>query len=111
MLVNCGGLLMMLTLVMAAHTPLPSGRSAAWDVAGGMSGGSGLALFYRALPSGRMGVTAPIAAVLGDAIPTAFGMFTEGLPGRWPLFGFFLAVIGLWLITRTEDGVSPEGIG
>jgi len=58
-----------------------------------------------------MGLTAPVAAVLGAAIPAVFSMFTEGLPGRIPLLGFVLAAIGLWLITRTEDGGKPEGIG
>jgi drug/metabolite transporter (DMT)-like permease len=38
-------------------------------------------------------------------------IFTEGLPGKIALFGFLLAAIGLWLITRTEDGGKPEGIG
>jgi drug/metabolite transporter (DMT)-like permease len=27
------------------------------------------------------------------------------------MIGFFLAAVGLWLITRAEDGNSPEGIG
>jgi drug/metabolite transporter (DMT)-like permease len=38
-------------------------------------------------------------------------MFTEGVPGKIPVIGFFLAAIGLWLITRPEDGTTPEGIG
>jgi drug/metabolite transporter (DMT)-like permease len=58
-----------------------------------------------------MGLTAPVAAVLGAAIPAFFSMFTEGLPGRIPILGFLLAAIGLWLITRTQEGTPPEGIG
>ena len=27
------------------------------------------------------------------------------------MIGFFLAAVGLWLITRAEDGNTPEGIG
>jgi len=80
-------------------------------LAGGISGGAALAIFYRALSSGRMGLTAPVAAVLGAAIPAIFSMFTEGLPGKIPLLGFVIAAVGLWLITRTEDGGKPEGIG
>ena len=38
-------------------------------------------------------------------------MFREGLPGKIPVLGFFLAATGLWLITRAEDGNTPEGIG
>src|SRR5277367_4833638 len=109
--VNIGGLLVVGALASASHAPFPSARSAAWVLAGGISGGAALAIFYRALSSGRMGLTAPVAAVLGAAIPAVFSMFTEGLPGRIPLLGFVLAVLGLWLITRTEDGSKPEGVG
>ena len=116
MVVNIGGLLVVGTLASATHAPFPSARSAAWVLAGGISGGAALAIFYRALSSGRMGLTAPVAAVLGAAIPAVFSMFTEGLPGRIPLLGFVFAALGLWLITRTEasqgeDGGKPQGIG
>ena len=110
-IVNIGGLLLMGTLVSASHATFPSGRSAAWVLAGGISGGASLAIFYRALSSGRMGLTAPVAAVLSAAIPAVVSMFTEGLPGRIPILGFIFAATGLWLITRSEDGSTPEGIG
>jgi len=109
--VNIGGLLLVGTLASASHAPFPSGRSVAWVLAGGISGGASLAIFYRALSSGRMGLTAPVAAVLGAAIPAIFSMFTEGLPGRIARLGFVCAAVGLWLITRTEDGNKPKGIG
>jgi len=109
--VNVGGLIVVGTLASATHAAFPTGRTAAWIVAGGVSGGISLAVFYRALSSGRMGLTAPVAAVLSAAIPTFFSMFTEGLPGKIPALGFVLAAAGLWLITRSEDGNTPEGIG
>jgi drug/metabolite transporter (DMT)-like permease len=109
--VNIGGLLLMGTLASAAHATFPSGRSAAWVLAGGISGGASLAVFYRALSSGRMGLTAPVAAVLSAAIPAIVSMFTEGLPGKIAIVGFIFAAAGLWLITRSEDGSAPEGIG
>jgi len=109
--VNIGGLVLVGTLATSTHAVFPSGRSVAWVLAGGVCGGGALAIFYRALSSGRMGLTAPVAAVLSAAIPAVFAMFTEGLPGRIPIAGFFLAASGLWLITRAEDGNTPEGIG
>jgi drug/metabolite transporter (DMT)-like permease len=109
--VNLGGLLLVGTLATTSHATLLSGRSTAWVLAAGASGGAALAVFYKALSSGRMGLTAPVAAVLGAAIPTLFSMFTEGLPGKIPLLGFAFAATGLWLITRTEDDGRPEGIG
>src|ERR1700733_9252049 len=109
--VNIGGLLLVGTLASSTHAAFPSLRSVLWVLAGGASGGGPLAIFYRALASGRMGLTAPVAAVFSAAIPTIFSMFTEGAPGKIPVIGFFLAALGLWLITRAEDGNTPEGIG
>src|SRR6195256_2554914 len=110
-IVNGGGLFLMITLAGASHTPFPSARSVIWVLAGGISGGGSLAIFYRALAAGRMGITAPVAAVIGAAIPTFFSIATEGLPGRLPIAGFLFAGTGLWLITRSEDGSRPEGVG
>ena len=77
----------------------------------GSAGGTALAIFYRALAAGKMGLTAPVAAVLGAGIPTAFAIFTEGLPGNLRLVGFALAVVGIWLISRSSDGTKTDGIG
>ena len=98
-------------LALANHSPFPSRTAVAWALLGGLSGGGALAIFYRALSSGRMGLTAPVAAVLGAAIPTVFGMFREGLPQAAQIAGFVLAAAGIWLISRTEDDSPPEGIG
>jgi drug/metabolite transporter (DMT)-like permease len=110
-LVNVGGLALMIILAANSRAPFPLPGSAIWVLAGGISGGASLAIFYRALSSGRMGLTAPVAAVLGAAIPTLFSVLTEGWPGPIRIAGFLLAAVGLWLITRAEDGSAPEGIG
>jgi drug/metabolite transporter (DMT)-like permease len=109
--VNLGGLFLVGTLALASHTMFPAWRSATWALAGGVSGGFSLAIFYRALSSGNMGLAAPVAAVLSAAIPTIFSMLTEGFPGKIPILGFIFAVAGLWLITRAEDGGTPKGLG
>lgn len=109
--VNLGGLFLVGALALASHAAFPPEHAIAWSLAGGVSGGASLAIFYRALSSGRMGLTAPVAAVLSAAIPTIFSIFTEGFPGKIAILGFMLAVVGLWLITRSEDGSAPEGIG
>jgi len=110
-IVNIGGLAVMLLLAFLSHSTFPPLRNSLWLLAGGLAGGAALAIFYRALASGKMGLTAPVSAVLSAAIPTLFSIFTEGWPGRVRLAGFVVAAAGLWLITRTEDGASPEGIG
>jgi drug/metabolite transporter (DMT)-like permease len=108
---HASGLLLMIALALVHHSAYPSRSGTAWAVAAGMSGGAALAIFYRALSAGRMGLTAPIAAVLGAAIPTAFNMVTEGPPGVVPIAGFALAGTGIILISRSEDNTRTDGIG
>jgi drug/metabolite transporter (DMT)-like permease len=108
---HCGGLLLMLILTSATQAQFPSEGSVLWALAGGLSGGGALAIFYRALSLGRMGLTAPVAAVLGAAIPTIFGMVTQGMPRAVHIVGFLVAAVGIWLISRTEDQSGLEGIG
>ena len=108
---HASGLILMVTVASASRSPFPIPSSALWAFAGGLSGGGALAIFYLALSQGKMGLKAPVAAVLGAAIPTLFAMFTEGPPGAVHVIGFVLAGLGIWLISRSEDGSGSEGIG
>src|SRR5579871_613793 len=108
---NLGGMVLVGSAAVLSGAAFPSQRAALWLIAGGISGSAGVAVFFRALSTGRMGLIAPISAVLGAAILVVVAIFTEGFPGKLAMAGFTLAVIGLWLITRAEDGHTPEGIG
>ena len=111
MLAHAAGFTLMATLALTTHAPFPSPSSEVWALLAGALGGTGLALFYRALSRGGMGLTAPVAAVLGAAIPTALGMIMQGLPGTLPIIGFVLAGLGIWLISRPEGGTGrPQGL-
>jgi drug/metabolite transporter (DMT)-like permease len=107
---HLGGTVMVASLALSRHEVFPPFSHIRWAMAAGAAGGVGLALFYQALAEGNMGIAAPVSAVLGAAIPTAFGIFTEGIPGTFPVIGFALAVAGIWLISRTEDGARPKGM-
>jgi drug/metabolite transporter (DMT)-like permease len=108
---HASGLLLMIALALANHSARPPRSGIEWALAAGLSGGAALAIFYRALSTGSMGLTAPVAAVLGAAIPTAVNIVTEGPPGIVPIAGFVLAGIGILLISRTEDNTRTDGIG
>lgn len=109
---HLSGTTLMLVLALIYHSPMPPKQNLQWAVAAGLFGGFALAVFYRALSQGNMGLTAPVSAVLGAGIPTIFGFFKQGLPGPVPIAGFLLAGIGIWLISRTEDTTDrPKGIG
>ncbi|MGA8308621.1 MAG: DMT family transporter [Terriglobales bacterium] len=106
LLSHAGGFTLMLTLALSTHAAYPSAASRTWALIAGVFGGTALAIFYRALAGGDMGITAPVAAVLGAAIPAAFSMLTQGLPGTLSIAGFVLAGVGIWLISRPEGGTS-----
>jgi drug/metabolite transporter (DMT)-like permease len=108
---HSGGLVLMTTLALLGRAPFPPPPGALWAVAAGLSGGAALAIFYRALAGGKMGLTAPVSALLGAAIPVTFAIFTEGLPHNLQLAGFGLAVVGIYLISRPEaEAGRPEGL-
>lgn len=105
-LIGCG------TLARIMHAPFPNNSSLAWSLVAGSIGGSCLALFYRALARGNMGLIAPISAVLSAAIPAIVTAFATGIPGYRRLSGFVIAGIGVWLISRSEGKAGrPEGLG
>ena len=106
------GLVLLVALALVWSEPLPSALDIVWGGAAGLAGAVGLAAFYRALAVGRMGITAPITAVLAAAIPVIFSAFFEGLPGLLQLAGFVLALIAVGLISRPQGGMGrPEGLG
>ena len=112
-----GGIGVGVELGIASRGAVPSLESAGWAMLGGASGGAALALFYGALASGQMGLTAAVAAVVGAAIPAGIGILVDGLPGVLALAGFGLAGLGIWLIARPEAasseeaGLSRKGLG
>lgn len=104
-------LALMLGVALVLHDPLPSWASALWAYAAGAIGGFALAIFYGALASGKMGLTAPVSALIGAAIPTLTDIAIEGAPSRWTIGGFVLAILAIWLITRPEPQLEADDTG
>jgi drug/metabolite transporter (DMT)-like permease len=105
------GLVLMVILALIWQEQLPSLQDILWGGLAGFAGGLGLITFYSALAIGRMGIAAPVSAVLTAGIPVIFSAFTAGLPGLLQLGGFVLALLAIVLISRPERTKgSPEGI-
>lgn len=81
-----------------------------WGVLASTAGFSGLAAFYTALATGRMGVVSPIAA-LGVLVPLATGLFAGEVPSAVQYLGIVLAIVGVVLASGPEisgaAGVRP----
>ena len=106
------GLVLLVALAILWSEPLPSALDIVWGGTAGLVGAVGLASFYRALAVGRMGITAPITAMLAAALPVLFSAFLQGFPGLLQLAGFVLALIAVGLISRPQGaGGRPEGLG
>jgi len=111
-IVHGSGLVVFCGLALITRAPFPAMASLIWSLAAGAFGGLSLVFFYRALGQGNMGLIAPVAAVLSAAIPAIVTTLVQGFPGTRQALGFILAGIGVWLISRTEDGATrPEGVG
>jgi len=106
------GLMMLIALALIWSEPFPTTLDIIWGSVAGLAGAVGVVAFYQSLSVGRMGIVAPITAMLSAAVPVLFGAFFEGLPGPLQLIGFVLALIAVGLISSL--GVvkgRPKGLG
>lgn len=100
----------MCAIALASHAVFPDRVSVLWSIVAGAIGGFSLAIFYGALAAGQMGLSAPIAALLGAAIPTMVDIALQGAPSRWSLMGFALAILAIWLISRPESAPDIDAV-
>src|ERR1700722_3898109 len=73
-------LLILLAVCGGMHLPLPGRAPLLYAALGGFEGAFALALFYRALAMGAMGLTAAITGLLTALVPVLFSMVHDGLP-------------------------------
>jgi uncharacterized membrane protein len=92
-----------------AFSGAPIGQDLAYGACAGFSNAIGLGLLYHGLATGRMGVVAPIAAVVAAMIPVAWGLASGEQPGGVVILGIALAVVAGGLISREtgETAAAP----
>jgi drug/metabolite transporter (DMT)-like permease len=106
------GLIMVTIVALARSEKITSFADLLWGALAGLSGMVGLVFLFRGFTSGRMGIVAPVSAVLAAAFPVIFDGLTKGLPGELKLAGFAIALAGIWLLSRPERlNGSPKGLG
>lgn len=83
-------------------------RDVAWGALAGIAGFIGLALLYRGLARGPMGVVAPLTAITSAAVPAGWGLLIddESLAGTaW--IGVVVALVAIGLASASPIEQSP----
>lgn len=98
------GLIVALGLAISRGEPWPAPADVGWSALSGLVGAAGILALYGGLASGRMGVVAPVAGVLGASVPVLAGIVLEGLPQPIVLAGIGLAIAAVVLVSRVGGG-------
>lgn len=75
----------------------------------GVGGGAGVALLYRGLTIGRMGLVAPITAAGAATLPVAFGLAVGQVPSAVTSVGVGIALVAVVLVSWSPGPVTPHG--
>ena len=100
------GFLVLLALFFSGA--LPSLRDMALGGLAGVFGVSGLMALYQGLSRGRMGIVAPLSAIVTAMIPIGFAFFKEGLPSVPQMIGLALALASVWLLSFSKNTVLTQ---
>jgi drug/metabolite transporter (DMT)-like permease len=111
LLIYSVGLALVFIIALAREEQLTVWADLAWGAIAGLSGMVGVGALYHGFTQGRMGIVAPVSAVLATAIPVIFAALTHGLPRPLQLAGFAVALVGIWLLARPDSlGGQPKGL-
>ncbi|MGZ0228639.1 MAG: EamA family transporter [Acidimicrobiales bacterium] len=81
-----------------------------WGIIAGISGALGLVALYHGLATGRMATVAPVAALVGAAIPVVVGVVDGERPSNLTWIGIAIALPAIWLVAREESGNLRNGL-
>jgi drug/metabolite transporter (DMT)-like permease len=106
------GLLAIVAVTLFSGEALPAPRDLILGGVAGFFGTGGFMAMLQGFAKGRIGIVAPVSALLTAGIPVVIAFFTEGMPREIQILGFALALISIWLLSmRREDEKRPSGFG
>jgi drug/metabolite transporter (DMT)-like permease len=97
---QCAGLMSLLVVLPLLPAASPAASDWLWGAAAGVTGGTGVALLYRALAITSMAIAAPITAVCAVIVPVAVSIALGERPGTGPLAGIALALASIVLVSQ-----------
>jgi drug/metabolite transporter (DMT)-like permease len=93
--------LVLLALCLGMRLAVPGHAPLLYAAVGGFEGSLALAVFYRALSMGAMGLTAALTGLLTALVPVLFSLFRDGWPAPPTVAGLAIGLTAIWLITHT----------
>ena len=87
---------------------VPRASDLGWGLACGVTGAFAIALLYRGLALGVMGVVSPITAVLAAAIPVVVAVLLGERPAPLALLGIGCALAAVVLVSAATPPPKPE---
>lgn len=92
------GLMLLAGLAIALDEAIPSGTKLLFGALAGLSGTLGLIALYIGLSVGRMGIVAPVSAIVGAILPVIVGFFLEGPPSVTQMIGLLIGICAIWYL-------------
>ena len=102
-----GGTLLV-CLAAAFAQSMPPVRHLLFGGLAGIFGVLGLIGLYKGLAQGRMGLVAPLSAVVTALVPMTFSFLVEGFPGWLRTIGFGIAIAAVWFLSSPGDKSKIE---
>lgn len=102
------GLAALFLTALVLDEPLPVPGQLAYGAVAGIAGMFGILCLYTGLAQGRMGIVAPVSAVVTAILPVIAALVTEGWPGPSKMAGFAVALLAVWWLSREDGPVSSR---
>ncbi len=94
-------LLALLLVCLVLRLTVPGTSYLVYAAIGGFEGAIALAVFYRALSMGAMGLTAALTGLTTALVPVLFEFFHSGWPGAPTTVGLGTGLAAIWLISHS----------
>jgi drug/metabolite transporter (DMT)-like permease len=104
------GFLLLLLVVPMMSAAAPQASDLAWGAGAGLGGGIGVALLYRALAIGTMGIVAPVTAVCAVILPIALDVFRGERLSPGAAAGIVTALVAIVLVSQSPPEDAAENI-
>jgi drug/metabolite transporter (DMT)-like permease len=98
----------LLVICLVLRLALPGTSYLVYAAIGGFEGAIALAVFYRALAMGAMGLTAALTGVMTALVPVAFELFHSGFPSAITFAGLAMGLAAIWMISHSPSKVGAD---